>query len=70
MQENQHIRPSGESPRLIDEFELDRLIVVGQNDAGASDFQRLDEPDYKRRLEDYTTGELGEKNVLGGNPYP
>lgn len=56
-----------ESVQLINEFELENFIVVERED-GVSTFKRLDSKDFELWLEDYTIGELWEKNVLGGIP--
>lgn len=58
---------STQSVPLLNEFEIDDLIVV-EREQGASVFKRLDESDFERWLDDYTVGELWEKNVLGGRP--
>lgn len=56
---------STQSVSLVNEFSIDDLIVVERQD-GASTFQRLKEEEFRAWLEDYATGELWEKNVLGG----
>ncbi|NDJ53618.1 MAG: AAA family ATPase [Chloroflexi bacterium] len=58
---------STQSVPLVDEFELSDLIVV-ERDHGASVFNRLDVNELKHWLDDYTLGELWEKNILGGRP--
>jgi predicted ATPase len=58
---------STQSVPLLNEFSIDDLIVVERED-GASTFKRLDEPEFLYWLEDYSIGELWEKNVLGGRP--
>ena len=54
-----------QSPQLLDEFSVDDLIVVELRD-GVSVFNRLKESDFNVWLEDYSVGELWDKNVLGG----
>jgi len=54
-----------QSVPFLNEFSIDDLIVVERAD-GASVFNRLDESQFKMWLEEYTVGELWEKNVLGG----
>jgi len=56
-----------QSVTLVDHFSLDRIIVVDHHERG-SQFRRLREADYQHWLEDFSTGELWEKNVLGGRP--
>lgn len=58
---------STQSVPLLNEFSIDDLIVVERVD-GASVFKRLNEADFATWLEDYTVGELWEKNILGGRP--
>jgi predicted ATPase len=58
---------STQSVPLLNEFELEDLIVVERED-GVSTFKKLDSKDFESWLEEYTIGELWEKNVLGGIP--
>ncbi|MFD1008932.1 AAA family ATPase [Oceanisphaera ostreae] len=58
---------STQSVALLNEFELDDLIVVERED-GASIFKRLDADQLESWLEDYSIGELWQKNILGGRP--
>lgn len=58
---------STQSVRLLNEFEINDLIVV-EREHGVSTFKRLDEQDFQMWLEDYSIGDLWEKNVLGGRP--
>lgn len=58
---------STQSVSLLNEFEIKDIIVVERED-GASVFRRLDETSYGSWLEDYSVGELWEKNILGGRP--
>ncbi|MBE0507679.1 MAG: AAA family ATPase [Marinospirillum sp.] len=58
---------STQSVPLLNEFEIEDLIVV-EREQGASVFKRLNQKAFDRWLEDYTVGELWEKNVLGGRP--
>ena len=58
---------STQSVPLLNEFELEDLIVV-EREKGASVFKRLKQADFESWLEDYSVGELWEKNILGGRP--
>ncbi len=58
---------STQSVPLLNEFSIDDLIVV-ERKGGESIFKRLDENEFATWLEDYSVGELWEKNVLGGRP--
>ena len=54
-----------QSPQLLDEFSVDDLIVVELVE-GVSVFKRLKESDFDVWLQDFSVGELWDKNVLGG----
>ncbi len=56
-----------QSPLLVDGFDLDQILVLDLQE-GRTEIRRLDENDYRHWLEEYTTGELWQKNLLGGNP--
>jgi len=58
---------STQSVPLVNEFSLDDLIVVERED-GATAFKRLNADEFNDWLEDYSVGELWEKNILGGRP--
>lgn len=58
---------STQSVALLNEFEIDDLIVVDREEGG-SVFKRLDDEEFIAWLEDYTIGELWQKNILGGRP--
>jgi predicted ATPase len=58
---------STQSVPLVDEFSVDDLIIV-EREQGDTVFKRLDEEELQTWLEDYTLGELWEKNILGGRP--
>lgn len=58
-----------QSPRLLDEFSPEQIVVVEYEEANRhSIFKRLKEDDLKEWLERYTMSELWDKNVLGGTP--
>lgn len=52
---------------LVDQFGLDDIIVVDRVD-GASAFNRLEAGHLEAWLDDYSVGELWDKNLLGGRP--
>lgn len=58
---------STQSLLLLDNFEPEDIIVVDYVD-NTSKFQRLNSDDLEDWLEDYSIGELWEKNLLGGRP--
>jgi predicted ATPase len=54
-----------QSVALVNEFSIDDLIIVEQK-GGETVFSRKEGRDFERWLEEYSVGELWEKNVLGG----
>jgi len=58
---------STQSVTLADEFDLEDLIVVDRID-NQSIFKRLDTEEYEQWLEEYTLGEIWQKNLIGGVP--
>jgi len=58
---------STQSVPLVNEFPISDLIIV-EREKGATVFKRLDEGEFEIWLEDYSVGELWEKNILGGRP--
>ncbi|CAH9017631.1 hypothetical protein NURINAE_00466 [Candidatus Nitrosacidococcus sp. I8] len=59
---------STQSVPLVNECSIDDLIIV-EREEGGSVFRRHKEEDFKIWLEEYSVGELWEKNILGGKPY-
>jgi predicted ATPase len=58
-----------QSPRLVDEFEPDNIVVVERDrTANTTVFTRKDTTALAAWLEDYSLSELWEKNVIGGQP--
>lgn len=58
---------STQSVTLLNEFDIQDVIVVNRRE-GQSTFDRLSEEDFITWLQDYSLGELWEKNILGGRP--
>jgi len=58
---------STQSVPLVNEFEPENLIVVDKIE-NASVFKKVTSKELSSWLEEYTLGELWEKNVLGGRP--
>ena len=56
-----------QSPLLVDAFGLDEIIVLGLRD-GRTEVRTFDEDEYRHWLDDYSTGELWQKNLIGGRP--
>ncbi|PIV91685.1 MAG: recombinase RecF [Gallionellales bacterium CG17_big_fil_post_rev_8_21_14_2_50_54_146] len=58
---------STQSVPLVNEFSIEDLIIV-EREQGATVFIRHEEEEFKTWLEEYSVGELWEKNILGGRP--
>lgn len=58
---------STQSVSLVNQFSVEDLIIV-EREGGASVFKRHREIDCQQWLDDYSVGELWEKNILGGRP--
>lgn len=65
--EKMQVIVSTQSVSLVNEFSIDNLIVVERDD-DATVFKRVSESDFILWLEDYSPGELWQKNILGGRP--
>ena len=63
--ERMQVIAATQSVSLVNQFEIDELIVV-ERENDLSVFNRLDEDEFELWLQDYSVGELWEKNVLGG----
>ena len=58
---------STQSVTLVNQFEPQDVVVV-EREEGQSVFRRLDGADMTTWLDDYSLGDLWEKNVIGGRP--
>jgi predicted ATPase len=65
--QNRQVIVSTQSAQLLNECSPEDVIVVDRTQ-GESVFRRLDSAQLSGWLEDYTLGELWQKNVLGGRP--
>jgi predicted ATPase len=65
--QNRQVIVSTQSAQLLNEFSPEDIIVV-ERAQGESVFHRLDSAQLSVWLEDYTLGDLWQKNVLGGRP--
>jgi len=54
---------------LMNQFDMSDIVVVERRD-GASTFNRPDEHTLEEWLQEYSLGELWEKNMIGGRPGP
>ncbi len=57
-----------QSTNLVNFCQPADMIVVERNSEGASTFRRLDDQNLQEWLEDYSLGQLWERNLLGGRP--
>ena len=60
---------STQSSLLLDHLEPEDVLVADRGD-GATRFSRLDSARLQSWLEDYSLGQLWEKNEIGGRPAP
>lgn len=65
--EQTQILVATQSVTLLDHFPIEQVIVA-DHDGRGSLFRRLKADDYRMWLENFSVGELWEKNVLGGRP--
>jgi len=56
-----------QSISLVNNFELDDLVVIDRI-GRSSEFKRPDSESLQAYLEDFSTGQIWEKNVIGGRP--
>jgi predicted ATPase len=58
-----------QSPRLLDSFSYENVVVVEWNKAdNYSVFRHLNESELSQWLDEYSLSQLWEKNILGGQP--
>jgi predicted ATPase len=60
---------STQSSLLLDYFEPEEILVADRVNGGTQ-LTRLQSPQLKKWLEDYSLGQLWEKNEIGGRPVP
>lgn len=58
---------STQSTNFVNNFELEDIIVVDREE-NQSVFKHLDKEELNTWLEDYTIGDIWEKNIIGGQP--
>lgn len=67
MSERTQVVVSTQSPTLLDHFAPEDVVVVNRQ-AGHSIFERLEPGKLKEWLDEYSVGELWQKNVVRGGP--
>ena len=65
--EDRQVIVATQSPLLVDKFDLDEILVLELRDR-RTEIHRYSEIEYRDWLEECTTGELWQKNVIGGCP--
>jgi len=65
--ESRQIIVATQSPLLVDAFELDEVFVL-EIQEGRTEIQRPPATELQTWLEDFSVGELWQKNLLGGRP--
>ncbi|MEQ8975614.1 MAG: AAA family ATPase [Coleofasciculus sp. C1-SOL-03] len=65
---NTQILISTQSSSFLDNFDPEDVIVVNRQ-GKESHFKRLDSPELADWLDEYSLGEVWEKNVIGGGPH-
>ena len=60
---------STQSVTLVNQFDPEAIVVVDRKD-GQSTFKRPVKEEIESWLDDYSLGELWEKNLIGGRPIP
>lgn len=65
--ENVQVVIATQSPRLLDEFSSDKIVVIERDEQHrTSMFKKLSSEQLKEWENEYTTSELWDKNVIGG----
>ena len=59
---------STQSINFINNFKPEDIIVVDRNEKSESIFTRLEESELSSWLNEYSLGEIWEKNIIGGRP--
>ena len=65
--EERQVIVATQSPLLVDQFCLDEILVLELRDR-RTEIHRCDESEYRVWLDEYTTGEIWQKNLIGGCP--
>ena len=65
--EERQVLVATQSPLLVDQFCLDEILVLELRDR-RTEIHRCDENEYRVWLNEYTTGEIWQKNLIGGCP--
>ena len=67
MAEDRQVIVATQSPLLVDHFELNQVFVLELDD-GRTKLHQPDAEGLQRWLDDFSVGELWQKNLLGGRP--
>ena len=67
--ENAQVVIATQSPRLLDEFSADKVVVIDRDvERRSSVIRKLSTEQLKEWEDEYTMSELWDKNVIGGRP--
>jgi len=66
---NAQVLLATQSATFLDHFNAEEVIVAGTKNE-ASEYRRLGGDELRDWLDEYTLGELWQKNVVGGGPIP
>lgn len=58
---------TSQSVTFINEFNYDDIVIVDRKD-NESTFRRLEEQEVKSWLDEFSLGDIWERNIIGGNP--
>lgn len=64
---NKQVIVATQSPLIVDAFGLENIIVL-ELKGRRTEIRRFDEAEYRHWLDEYSTGELWQKNLIGGRP--
>lgn len=67
-EQGRQILVSTQSSAFLNNFDFEDVIVVNR-EGKESQFTRLDPAKFEAWLEEYSLGEIWEKNVIGGGPH-
>ena len=65
--EEQQVIVATQSPLLVDQFDLNQVFVLDLDD-GRTELSRPDAEGFQRWLDEFSVGELWQKNLIGGRP--
>ena len=67
LSKDKQIMVATQSPLLVDAFGLDEIVVLELRN-GKTGIRNVKHDEYRHWLDEYSTGELWQKNLIGGRP--